>query len=407
VANAGATNFPGLAATVPGAGIGYLVGSGTNRFAVQIAYPAATAAVIGSFIIGTSKLAEVTWRDVTADVMSVSWDRGGSLGQRPIAGQLTVELKNPTRTYSPTVSTYFAPGTMIRVVAGDPTLITSVQIMAITQTWDESFTQGTRFVTITALEPQFMLGEVNNLGVSEIGAGENLSSRVDRILAAADFPFARETNYGAALAGTQTFQATALAQESLTELYLTVDSVDGVLFMSKAGKLEICERASVYRSTAYVLGAGGNVNIRLDELTTANDDQILLSQVSLARVGGTALTFSQPGFAARFHAATTSRSDLITQSDADLVGVAAGLLGRGTQTLRPVSATVISDNTAAYNFLMAVDLYNTMNVKDSTFVTFNTYAVCRLSHTITPHGSGAVWWECAVEFEPTATSTRT
>ena len=72
-----------------------------------------------------------------------------------------------------------------------------------------------------------------------------------------------------------------------------------------------------------------------------------------------------------------------------------------------MSATVISESAASYGFLMAVDLYNTLTVKDATYMSFNNYAVCKLSHTITPLGAAAVWWECVVEFEPTATSTRT
>lgn len=406
----GASNFFALAATVPGTStLGVPLGTGTNRFAVQIAYP--IGAVIGSFIIGTDVLNDAVWNDVTRDVMSVSWDRGATAGSKPLAGQLNITLSNTVvneqRKYSPAKSTFWGPGTMVRVIAGDPTSLTSVQITAITQTWDETFTANQRTVSITALEPTFMLVRVDDPPVSPDGSSQqNLNQRVDLICAAAQFPFTRETNYGAALAGTQLFQATTLTLDSISELQLTVDSVDGQFFMTKTALLEVCERAALYRTSSYVLGAGGNVPIKQDALTTANDDRILLSRVSLTRAGGSfTWSFSNQGVAARYHASSTSRTDLITLSDADLALVGNGLLNRGTQTLRPVSCTVIAPVTAtntaaAYGFLMAVDLYTVVNVRDAAYVTFVAYAVCRMSHTIT-WIANRVLWECALEFEPT------
>lgn len=400
-----------MAAQVPGGGtLGVPLGTGTSRFAVQIAYP--TGATLGSFILGTNVLNEAVWNDVTRDVMSVSWDRGASAGSKPLAGQLNVVLANTivneARKYSPALSTFWGPGTMIRVVCGDPTSLTSVQITAITQTWDETFTGGQRTVSITALEPTFMLVRVDDPPVNPAGSSQqNLNQRVDLITGSAQFPFTRETNYGAALAGTQLFQETDLSLDTLSELQLTVDSVDGQFFMTKAALLEVCERASLYRSSSYVLGAGGNVPIKLDQLTTANDDRILLSQVSLTRAGGSfTWSFSNQAIASRYHASSITRTDLITLSDADLATVGNGLLNRGTQTLRPVSCTVIAptaptNSAAAYGFLIAADLYTVVNVRDAAFVTFTSYAICRMSHTITPLNVGSVSWECTLEFEPT------
>lgn len=406
MATVGSLNYASLAATVPGSGVGQLLGSGTNRFAVQAAYVPTASAKLGSFTLGTSKLTDATWQDITGAVMSCGWERGNTSGQRPMAGQLTLTLRNDTRTYSPGVSTYFAPGTMVRVVCGDPTVIGSVQFTGITQSWDEYFDGGVRFVTVVALEPMFMLGDVNQAAVVAIGSGDSLTQRVQRIADAAGFPFALETNRGSGLAGSQTFQATTLAQEALTEAYLTVDSVDGVLFSTKAGKLGVCERAAFYVSSAYALG--NTIAIRSDELTTTNDDRILVSEVTLARAGGTEQTFTQSGFAARYRTSSFSRNDLITNSDTDLATVASGLLARGTQTWRPVSCQVVAaDSSTQFGFLMGVDVGTVVSVKDATYTTFNNYSCCRLSHSIAPRGSAAVWWECAVEFEPTATSTRT
>jgi hypothetical protein len=407
MANLGSLNYAGLAATVPGGGVGVVLGSSTNRFAVQIAALATGAARVGTFTLGTSKLTDATWQDITSSVMSVGWERGASAGQRPLAGQLDITLRNNTRTYSPGVSTYYAPGTMIRVVCGDPTSITSVQFTGITQTWNEAFDGNVRFVNITALEPMFMVGQVDDLAVDPIGSGDNLTQRIQRLADNATFPFSLETNRGGALAGTQTFQATTMAADTLTDMYLTVDSVDGLLFSTKAGKLGVCERAGFYVSSAYSLGAGGNVPVKIGALTLTNDSEILLSQVSIARAGGTEQTFSQPGFAARFYASTFSRDDLLTNADADLATVASGLLGRGTQTWRPVSAVVESKSTAAFGFLMGVDIGTVVDVKDSTFVTFGAYSVCRLAHSIQPLNRVGQMWTCTVEFEPTSSSTRT
>lgn len=398
----GATNYPVLAATVPGSTVGQPLGDGSGRFAVQVAYP--TGAKLGSFILGTSKLNEAVWNDVTTDVMSVSWDRGAPTGQRPIAGQLNFQLRNTHRQWSPSQSTYFGPGTFVRVVCGTGTSLTSVQFTGIVQTWNETFSEGIRFVNVTALEPMFVLGGVTNPAVAAVGAGEGLAARVARILDAGQFVFGSEINRGTSVVGTQTFQGTTLDQEILAELSLTVDSIDAVAYGSKLGQIEVLERSAAYFSSSYVLGPGGNVKIRLDQLTTANDDTILLSQVSLARANGTnTLTFTRDGIAGRYRPATTSRSDLITQSDTDLTAVGTGILNRATQTIRPISVTVVAPVAAQYAFLTAVDLFYLVNVKDSTFLTFTAYSVCRLAHRVTPLKS-AVYWECDVEFEPTASS---
>lgn len=357
------------------------------RFAVELAIVSPPNLL--PFVLGTSMLGGPRWRDVTTDVQGLTWSRGGAPGQRPLAGELQMRLLNSNQQWSPWVSPYYAPGTTLRVVLGNG-VDTYSQYTGLVQTWNEGSVglaggSGYQWVDLVAWETLFLLSEVNNHALAGVvGGGENVDARIDRLLTSAAWQFGTDI----VCSSPATFQATDLASDVATELFLTVDSTDCTVWPGKDGKLKIRDRA---------LGAGHSWNIahadvNPDSLVTQNDDERILSSVDLARVGGTFVHFDNVGMAGRYQRRTTQRTDLITVAeagDADLARVAAGMLARARTTYRPISFEIQSGQDLAI-MIIDSDLTDRVTLQHG-LVTFSDYSICGLNHAVQVSGAGVYW----------------
>lgn len=362
------------------------------RFVIQAAVvpPGSTL----PFTLGTSFLGGPRWMDITPDCQGISWQRGGAPGQRPIAGEMTLRLDNRQHKYHPWQSLYYGPGTLLRAVISDGMRICSYQFTGLVQKWveDGEGLEAYAWVDINVWEVQFLLNEVNdNALISPIGAGDDLLARFNRLLAQAAWAF------GLNVFTTQhaTFQATNLSQDVATEAYLTVDSVDATLWSGKDGTLYVRDRS---RGSG-ILWEIDWPDMHPDAAKNANDDERILSEVNLARTGGTEVNYSNPTLAGRYQKRSTKRDGLITQAeaaDADLARVAAGILGRADQTYRPVSLGLDSgQNHIARRLLVEAELTDRLTIDrlvgGEHRVVFSRYAICAISVGVMVSAAGTHW----------------
>jgi hypothetical protein len=370
------------------------------RFAVEVITVGAES-LLGTFVLGTGRLAVLGWEDVTPHTEGLHWKRGGEPASRPIAGELTFRLQNYGMEYSPWQSPFYAPGTMVRVVVSDGTEVIG-QFCGQTVIWNESCAglRAYEWVDVTVWENMFLLSEVNDHGLAGvIGGGDTLTQRVDRLMTQADWQF----DVMILSTSAATYQATNFSQDVLSELYKTVDSIDAVVYSAKDGALTIRDRAT---------GSGVHLVLEHDDqnpdsVLTANDDGRILSSVDLARVGGTVVHYDNPGMAARYQRRSTKRTDMITVAeagDADLARVADGMLARARQTYRPVHFSIESgqgDNQAA----MIIDNEITDRITlDHDVITFTDYAICAVEHDVTVAGGGVPYWRCTISLDIEADS---
>jgi len=357
-------------------------------FAIQLAITT-IGQLLGTFILGGGKLGGPRWVDVTSDCQGLHWNRGGEPAQRPIAGALSLRLINIGDKWSPWQSPFFGPGTMMRVAVGDPTTLIP-QFCGTTVSWNES-SEGVGaydWVDITVWENMFLLSEVNDHALAGVvGGGDTLTQRVDRLLTQAAWQFDREIMS----MSSATFQATDFAQDVASELYRTVDSVDAVVYPAKDGMLVIRDRAT---------GSGARWTYARpdqdpDSVVTANDDDRILASIDLARVGGSAVTYTNPGLAGRYQRRSTQRTDMITVAepgDTDLARVADGILTRARQTYRPVEFSVeAGQGVTQSKLIVEADLGDRVTVAHGTVSFFN-YAICLVEHDVEVAGGGLPYW---------------
>jgi hypothetical protein len=384
--------------TSHGVPLGYL----DYRFIVRVALTS-EGGTLGSFVLGTDVLGGPRWRDVTHDVHGISATRGGDVGDRPIAGELRFRLNNEHGEWSPTESSYYGPGTLVQIIVGND--IDDFPIFTgITQSWNEASAglDAYRWIDVVAWEPMYLLGEVDDPALLSLtGDNDTLGQRVDRLLTQAEWQFG--SIYNDDPDSPPLFQSSYFAQDVLTELYLTADSVDWQVVPSKRGLLGIRRRGTSWMPVG-LRDIGTDVPIVTDSLITTNDDELILSSVSLSRVGGSVVTYTNPGVAGRYQRRTTKRTDLITKdpgSNGDLAAVAAGILGRSVQTFRPLSVELDAEHgDSVFEFLFRTDINGLVNVEDpAKRLRFTGYSVSKIEHRIEPMNEGGVHWTATVYFE--------
>jgi hypothetical protein len=370
------------------------------RFGVQIAV-ASLGSLLGSMMLGTGVLGGPRWLDVTNKVEGLHWTRGGEPAQRPIAGELTFRLNNDDKQWSPWKSSFYGPGTMCRLVVSDGVDVLN-QFCGQTVVWNEAGAGlgAYEFVDITVWENMFLLSGVNDHALAGVvGGGDTLTQRIDRLLTQAAWAFKRVIMSAVAA----TFQASNFPRDVASEVYLTVDSVDCVIWPGKDGMLMIADRA---------MGSGAHWTLptadqNTDSIVTANDDERILSSVDLARVGGTSVTYTNTGLAGKYQRRSTQRTDLITNAeagDADLARVANGMLTRARQTYRPVQFSVESGQGANQaQLIIESDITDRISL-DHDVITFSDYSICGVEHDVTVAAAG-IYWRATFSLDIEADST--
>ena len=170
----------------------------------------------------------------------------------------------------------------------------------------------------------------------------------------------------------------------------------------KDGNLDITDRAVQWLHEDY-RALGTDVPVVLDSLVTQNDDVRLLADFSAGRAFGVPTTYTNSGIASRYQRRSASKTDMVTidpGGDADMIHLAARVLGRGDVTYRPESVRLEAQSAATWEFLKRADIGDMVHIDDPTSnVRFADYSIARMSHQITPRANRGIVWSCAVEFD--------
>lgn len=368
----------------PAATTGTPIGVDDWRFAVEAVLPTEADALWGEAIWDTDLWSELVWTDLTADVRGLEWGRGADdPAGRPRVGTATITLDNLTGEWCPWGhdAAYFGPGTLFRFVAHEPTKHWWVpQFAGVVESWldttDELGVEWT--VTITLAETVDRLAHINNNALSAVeGSGDTAATRIVRLLAAANWPF----GFHAETSPTFALQATDMALNRVTECYLTADSTDtnfyshrsGLAFLAAVDARDNPDYQTLIESrwgtatwdvslwstslddlwpTARIAslfyggielhpttaGPGRTITtdgrgpIRIvydaDSLIPANDADMVVNDVRLARAGGTEVIRQDFASMGRHGQRTFSRNDLVCSADSTVLSITEAILDR-------------------------------------------------------------------------------
>lgn len=385
---------------------------------VEIGIPTTGSNIVGTAIVGTARIEAPSWvgltdRFIGADVQLGSADGGNEVGT------LQLVLDGSDGSLAPWNNAYAGPGTLVRLssyydvypssttwpsaslwpgVSGWVPLIT-----AVTESWNVNAISidANIEVTITAVETASLLARVNDAAlVAVVGGGETTTQRVQRLLDAAGW------RYGFASVDTtnHTHQSTVMAQNRLTELYLTADSA-GLVFRSNAdGSAYLGPRSLAFIDVdATELVADGTLNI-------ANDGDVVINSVALAIANDPAgeHTYTNGPLITQFGVLSFKRDDLNLTIGSSVADIAADILARGGEVMRVTS--FVLDSTANYAAeetictLRAGVGVNVFNIPGAPGVRCDACNVAQTSLAILPRGDNDVQMTATYSLLPSAMS---
>lgn len=285
--------------------------------------------------------ADVTWTDISEWVLGVSTTRGARRIESPVIryepGTATILLDNSDRRFDP--ANLAGP-----YVAAGVTQVTPMRAMRIRAIWsgitydiwrgfadewriqyaDPSWSQ----VVLSGTDAFKVLANFNRAAGPAVGAGEDASARVNRILDSIGWSATdRFINMDSFAGGVTnplsptTLQATTLADNTLTELRLTADSEIGELYIDGAGRVAFRIRQAMMIAGRSVtsqvsFGDGGGGELPFEELDVAYDEATVWNRALITRTGGTQQQADDTASQSTYLVRSARRTDLIMETDA-------------------------------------------------------------------------------------------
>ena len=275
---------------------------------------------------------------------------------------------------------------------------------------------------ITAIDTISVLAAVDENAITPVGAGDLVPARIERLGDAANWQF----DYALLFSPTAQLQATDMSMNRLAEMYLVADSTDAIVLSDKYGRLMCTEKELLWVDqegqfftldnpyltceTSPALGeVTYYVQTNIDDFNIVNNDDLLISKVTLARVGGSAVSYENTYISGRYQKRTYTRSDFITQNpgaDGDLEYVADRILARADTTLRPDSITVDGKLGLKHaHFIIAMDVSRCVTIKTDD-VEWYRWPICAYTVRILPLNEGELDMVADLRFDVGVNSAR-
>src|SRR5690554_5116983 len=351
---------PSVLQTPPAVGSGIRITAESDwRITVELLLQSAGAARWGSARWGRHRWSTARWQDVTGWLRGLEWVRGAEeFAGRPRVGVASFTFDNTDYRWSPIdpgnsfqgtvhfdvdgrlVNRHFGPGAVLRVTCHSPSLAAAEprwdqvnwdqfnwggsdwwvpQITCVVESWPEVRQQlnAESYVTVSAVEPLALLAKVDENALSGVvGNDDTAEERVRRLADAAGWQWGFSFHeFGAFDDSAQEFllASTDMANNRLAEIYLTADSVGGVVRSDRSGLLlgygglaQTGEETAdwdrtppdvgplphpVFDAAAYYASDDdGHVQIDPEGITWDNDDQAVVNFAQIGRSGGTVQT---------------------------------------------------------------------------------------------------------------------
>lgn len=269
--------------------------------------------------------------DVTSDVQSVSISRGRSRDLDTFTtGSCSVRLLNNARKYENTnTSSPYSPGI-------EPLIAIHVDATTDGSTYKDLFVGFVTDINLTYPDKSNSFADfVASDGFMKLANTELIDASfsstdsgtlIGNILDNANVKFGADRDIET---GVSTMQSLSnVSQNTLSVLQNIERSENGLLFMSKDGKLTFRSRHTTFPSTPDATFSDDGNDIPYLRVDYINDDNEIFNIVSLQRLGGTTQTVEDTGSQGKYLIRTLSRSGLYNDSDSEVNDAANFLLGK-------------------------------------------------------------------------------
>lgn len=278
---------------------------------------------------------DIVWTDVTEYVMGFSTKSGRSQSVNQFeTGTAQIVLRNTDARFSPwnlsgpyvtAGRTNIRPWRPVRISRTHATTVLGINakqyiFYGYMTAFNESYSNNAlNTVTVSCVDELGRLARYNGYAQTPQGAGETLRDRIDRILSNAGYT---GIYYSPPRVST-TFQATTLAQNTLTELKLLADSEGGIFYalpyespyLVFLDRLALAEPSGVPIPNLYDSSSSDPLAFKFTNMTQAYQGDLVATSAAIGRVGGTVQRYTDQSARALYGDLQYSRTDLITESD--------------------------------------------------------------------------------------------
>ena len=274
----------------------------------------------------------VTLTDVTADVQSVSVNRGRSRDLDSFStGYATVRLLNNARKYENTnTSSPYSPGI-------EPLIVLHIDATTNGGSSYEDIFVG--FVTDIALSypdannsfADFSASDgfmklANTALINASFGSQTSGSLVESVLDNANVKYSANRSIET---GVSTMQSLSnINDNTLSVLQQIERSENGLLFIDKSGTLQFKSRHTTFPSTPSAIFSDDGSDVPYLQVNYINDDNEIYNIVNLTRVGGTAQQAQDLASQGKYLVRTLQRTGLYNNTDTEVLDAANFLLGK-------------------------------------------------------------------------------
>lgn len=350
-------------------------------------------------ILGTSTLGSSTVPvpivDLTPNVRQITINRGYSPQRATYeAGSAVVRVLDPDSYFNPqnTSSPYYGylvPLRKLRVSATtgtDQHFLFSGYTTEYRYSYDQAEQMGYVDIYCSDAFRLFQLAQVET--VADAGAGQSTGTRIGKILDQISFP----ANMRTLATGDSNCQADpGQLRTSLGALKNVEFSEQGAFFINGSGTAIFKDRSDVVSSIAATpIEFNQSTGIPYKNLVFAFDDKLIINQASITRYGGTQQFAENVASATRYFPHSYSQQDLVIDTDANALNIAATYVATRAETTIRIDAMTVDllDPAVPTNTMIGLDYFTNCRIENnqpdgSTIV--KTLQVQGLAWDITPN----------------------
>jgi len=324
-------------------------------------------------LLGTGTLAgsevPIPTVDLTPNVRSIKIERGRNIqSDTYIAGTAVVRVydadgawnpQNPSSPYYP----YLVPLRKLRIAATTPTtqhFLFSGYTTEYRYSYDQSEQMGYVDIYVADAFRLFNLAQVTS--VTDSGAGQSTGTRINKILDEVSFPSAMRT----VATGESLCQADpGTLRTSLAALKNVEFSEQGALYIDTSGTVIFKDRNEVVSSIAETpIEFNQTTGIPYKQVVFAFDDKLIINKSSIQRIGGTAQTYENEDSIARYFPHQFSAQDLVIDTDANALNIAATFVATRAQTTVRIDAMTVDllDSAVPTDTIIGLDYFNVVRI---------------------------------------------
>jgi hypothetical protein len=324
-------------------------------------------------VIGVSQFAATEVPDPVVDLSSVTRSIKISRGRNIMrdqydAGTCVVRVLDPDSNFNPQNPSspyfgYLTPLRKIRVAATTPTtqsFLFSGYVDSYKYTYPTDQTLG--YVDIHCSDAFRLFQMANVATVTSATAGQTTGTRITKILDQVAFP----TSMRITDTGSTTVQADpGTSRSSLLALKAAEFAEQGAFFIRTDGTAEFKDRNDVVGSLgATPIEFNQTTGIPYADLKFAFDDKLIINQASMTRIGGTAQTASNVDSAAKYFPHGTTVTEMIPQTDAQVLDIARIYVATRAETSIRIDAMTVDllDPDVPTDTMIALDYFDNLKI---------------------------------------------